>query len=301
MKSAILESTHITSTKFNTRFITKPLSMLRIRFLALSLGLLFASVATLAQSPLDTYAPFDPANTQTRIVTDFDSYYFSGGHRFYSMRFGYDYGIPNNRHRMGIAIPVVHCIFNGDFAGFENTTGIGDIRFTYVGVPYLSKDPLGLQKVAASMEVTTPTGNYRLGRGVGSWVFRPGLTLSYQLDMDWYLFPQVRFQFSTTEVNSRAGADGLPDLNDPQKDEQLQNINLTIPTYYMLRDWQGWIGLTVDTDFTFVEDTYFLFVKTEVGKMLTPKTSALLQITQFVAGQPRLNTVFSAHINFFLR
>ncbi len=273
------------------------------------IALLFAAPAlaqtsgeSVSTGTVETYAPYDPANTQSRIVTDFDSYYFSGGHRFYSANFGYDYGIPNNRHRMGIAVPLVHCIFNGDFAGFENTTGIGDIRFTYVGVPYIStKSVLGLKRIAASLEVTTPTGNERLGRGVGSWVLRPGVTFTYQADMDWFFYPQIRFQLSTSDVNSRAGSNGVPDLEDPDKDEQLQNVNITIPTYLLLREWDGWIGLTVDTDFTFVEDTYFLFIKTEVGKMMGRKTSGMLQITQFVAGQPRLSTIFSAHVNFFLR
>lgn len=278
---------------------------MRVRKLLPFILYLAAVMPLLAQESegtVETYGPYDPANTQSRIATDFDSYYFTGGHRFYWARFTYDYGIPNNRHRMGISIPVVHCIFNGDFAGFENTTGIGDLRFTYVGIPYLATNTVfGLKKIAMGLEVTTPTGNERLGRGVGSWVFRPGVTFTYQADMDLYIFPQVRFQFSTSDVNSRAGNDGVPDLEDPENDEQLQNINLTIPTIFLLRDWDGWIGLTVDTDFTFVEDTYFLFIKTEVGKMLGRKTSAMLQITQFVAGQPRLSTVVSAHVNFFLR
>jgi hypothetical protein len=254
-----------------------------------------------AQGSVDVHKPFDPSNMLSRVPIDLDSYYFLGGHQFYAMRFSYNYAIPNERHMMSITVPVVHNIFNGNFAGFENTTGIGDIHFTYMGVPYLSKDPLGLKKVAAYIDVSTPTGNDRLGRGVGTWVYKPGLIFTYQPDAMWYFFPEIHFQFSTQTGNTRAGSQGLPDLDDPDKDEKLQDFGLSLPTKLILYDWDGWIGLTPDFSYTFVEDSYYLFLRAEVGKMIGQKTAASAQLNRFVAGQPRLQTWFRVNFTFFLR
>jgi hypothetical protein len=276
------------------------------RAAGLSLMIIVALTASVIPSPAqgtsEIYMPFDPSNTNSQIPFEFDSYYFAGGHRFYALNASYFYGIPNGRHRMGITVPVVHNIFNADFAGYENTTGIGDLRFVYMGVPYIAKkDIMGLKRVAAYLEVTTPTGNERLGRGVGSWLYMPGIIATYQPDIHWYIFPEVRFQFSTRDVNTQGGSNGIPDQDDPSADEQLQTINVSLPTTYVLEDWDGWIGLGADYSYTFVEDTYFLFLRIDVGKMISDKTAAGVQLTRFIAGQPRLETIFRAKIAFFLR
>lgn len=272
------------------------------KYIVLLIILVSKGHPSLSQQSVENYMPFDASTIQSSVPVDFDSYYFTGGHRIYQMRFSYNYAVPNYRHMLGISVPVIHAIFNGDFAGFENTTGIGDLRFTYTTLPYVAKkNSLSLKKIAAYLEVTTPTGNERLGRGVGAWVYKPGIIFTYQPDVDWYIFPEVRFQFSTAEVNTRAGSDTTPDLEDPQTDERLQNIYVSLPTTYTLYDWNGWIGLSADYSFSYSEDTYFLFLRTEVGKMITPKTSASIQLIRFIAGQPRLLTLFRARLIFFLK
>jgi hypothetical protein len=253
-----------------------------------------------SQSTLDAIKPFDPVNTESRVGLDLDTYYFVAENRFYALRPAYFYSIPNKRHVMSLSIPVVHSIFSGDFAGFENTTGIGDIKFTYLGVPYQSNDALGLQRVTAFLEVTAPTGNERLGRGTGAWVYKPGIVLTYRPDVAFHLFPQINFQFSTANLNSLGGGDGVPDLIDPDKEDQLKVMTISLPGTFALDVWQGWITLTPEYIHTFQEDTYFVFLKMEVGKMISDRTSASLQINRFIAGQPRLETHFRVRLNFFL-
>lgn len=253
------------------------------------------------QSALETIRPFDPVNMEGKVNVDLDSYYFVAENKFFLLRTGFFYSIPNKRHVMGISIPIVHSIFSGDFAGFENTTGVGDFKFTYIGVPYQSKDVLGFQRISAFVEITAPTGNELLGRGVGAWVYKPGIVFTYRPDIAVHLFPQVNFQFSTSDLNSLGGGDGLPDLEDPSKNEKLKVMAFNMSVVFSLDSWEGWISLTPEYIHTFAEDTYFLFLKMEMGKMIGSRTSASLQITRFIAGQPRLETMFRVHLSFFLK
>lgn len=255
----------------------------------------------LAQTGLDDFKPFDPVNTESRVGLDLDTYYFVAENKFYALRPGYYYSIPNKRHVMGLTIPLVHSIFSGDFAGFENTTGIGDIKFSYLGVPYLSKDALGLQRITTYLEVTAPTGNERLGRGTGAWVYKPGIVFTYRPDVAFYLFPQINFQFSTANLNSLGGGDGVPDLIDPDQEGKLKVVTFSLPGTFAIDTWEGWITLTPEYIHTFQEETYFLFLKMELGKMIGNRTSASVQINRFIAGQPRLETHFRVRLNFFLQ
>jgi len=253
-----------------------------------------------SQSNVDRLKPFDPVNMESRINIDFDSYYFVAENKFFSFRPGFFYSIPNKRHLMGISIPVVHSIFSGDFAGFENTTGIGDFKFTYIGVPYLSKDALGLQRISLFMEVTAPTGNEQLGRGVGDWVYKPGVMFSYRPDMVFHLYPQVNFQFSTANLNSLGGGDGVPDLEDPDNEDKLKVIMFSIPATLSVDALDGWLTLHPEYIHSFSEDTYFLFLRMDLGKMIGDRTAASINITKFIAGQPRLETMFRFRVSFFL-
>lgn len=273
---------------------------MHIRSLAV-LILILLTVQVYSQNSVFIQEAYNPANVFSRASLDFDSYYFVAENKFYALRGGFYYGIPNQRHLFGISIPVIHSIFSGDFAGYENTTGIGDMKFTYLTVPYKKETPLGLERVSFFLEVTAPTGNEDLGRGVGSWLYKPGLIFSVQPGVAFSLFPEVRFQFSTDEVNSQGGSGGLPDPEDEEVDEKLQNISLLLPATYVIDSWNGWISLNTEYAYTFVEDTYFLFLRLDLGKMMGQNSSAALQITKFIAGQPRLETAINIRFNFFLR
>lgn len=262
--------------------------------------LLTSASQCFAQSVMDDKRPYDPLNMESRIDLELDSYYFVAENKFFAFRPSFHYGIPNARHQMSLSVPFVHSIFSGDFAGFENTTGIGDFTFTYIGVPYLSKDALGFQRIAAFIEITAPTGNELLGRGVGAWVYKPGIAFTYRPDVAFHLFPRISFQFSTSDLNSLGGGDGLPDLEDPDKEEKLKVITFSFPATFAIDSWDGWITLNPEYTHTFVEDTYFLFLRMELGKMIGERTAASMQITRFIAGQPRLETIIRIRLNFFL-
>lgn len=269
-------------------------------YLILSVLPIFILINLNAQSSVDALKPFDPVNMESRVSIDLDTYYFVAENKFFALRPAYFYSIPNKRHLMGISIPFVHSIFSGDFAGFENTTGIGDFKFTYIGVPFQSNDALGLQRISGYVEVTAPTGNEFLGRGVGAWVYKPGIVFAYRLDIAVHLYPQVNFQFSTSNLNSLGGGDGLPDLEDPDKESNLKVMGFSLPATFALDSWNGWVSLTPEYIHTFVEDTYFLFLRMDMGKMIGDRSSASIQVTRFIAGQPRLEAIFKIRFSFYL-
>ncbi|MBK7651717.1 MAG: hypothetical protein IPJ20_14680 [Flammeovirgaceae bacterium] len=84
---------------------------------------------------IDVTNASDPATMISKITTDFESYIFVGDARYYAIRLGYDYGLANGKHLVGMSIPFVHTIFIGDYGGYENTTGIGDLKMRYMYVP----------------------------------------------------------------------------------------------------------------------------------------------------------------------
>lgn len=238
---------------------------------------------------------------QTRLTVDGESYFFYGGARFYAMRFGYFYGLRNEQHQLGMSLPFVHTIFNADYAGFENTTGIGDLKMSYLYVPYRKKNTIGVERVSLAFEVTAPTGEYRLGRGAGTWLYKPGLIFTMRSSSEIVFYPEIRFQISGSDANSLGGSNGLPDPNNPDKEKRLQNLSVSIPMVAQVKDWDGWFSLNLLYAHSFTEQTSFLFLRTDFGKMVGTNTSASLQITKFVAGQPRLNVMVQANISIFLR
>lgn len=273
--------------------------MLKQGFMIAGLYLLSLPWCMSQDNRTENHMPFDPSNTASRIPVAFNSYYYSGGHRLYSMRFGYHYGAANGRHLIGVDLPIVHVIFNADYGGFENTTGVGDLQLNYLAIPYQSENILGLTKVAGYLQVSVPIGNERLGRGAGAWIYSPGVIFTCKPGHSWYFFPEIRFQLSGTEANSPGGSDVLPNLDDAQP-EKMRHFSLAIPTHYVLREWKGWVGLSADYTYTNIEKNYYLFLRTEVGKMIGTHTAASLHLTRFLAGQPRLETIFRIKINFFL-
>ena len=115
--------------------------------------------------PTNSIVASDPVTMKSRTAIDAESYFFYGGARFYALRFGYSYGLRNEKHLVGMSLPFVHTIYNADYGGFENTSGIGDLKLSYLFVPYLKKNTIGLERVSVAFDVTAPTGSYTAGRG----------------------------------------------------------------------------------------------------------------------------------------
>ena len=243
----------------------------------------------------------DPATMISKITTDFESYIFVGDARYYAIRLGYDYGLANRKHLVGMSIPFVHTIFVGDFGGYENTTGIGDIKMRYMYVPIQKNSVGGLQRLSTYFEVTAPTGEYESGKGSGAWLYKPGVVFTYQSGPSVSFYPELKFQFSCGDANSVGGGDGAPDQGDPEKDEPIKNLSLSVPAVILVRNWDGWFSLNVQYTQSFSENTYYLFLRTDFGKMIGRKTAASLNITKFIAGQPLLNVLVQARFQFFMR
>jgi hypothetical protein len=251
--------------------------------------------------PLNTDYASDPVAMQTRATLDVESYIFHVNAQFYFLKPGYYYGLRNERHLFGMSLPFVHNIFNGDYAGFENTTGFGDLKISYLFVPYYKTNTIGTERITLSLDVTAPTGEYRLGRGAGAWLYKPGVIFTVRPGPALAFYPELRFQFSRGQANSQAGSDGSPDPDDPEKDSKVQNLSMSIPMVAQLQDWNGWFSFNVLYTRSFTEQTNFLFIRSDFGKMIGPRSSAALRITKFIAGQPRLNVVVQANISFFIR
>lgn len=253
------------------------------------------------QNPISVVDASNPATIRSRANLDFESYFFFGGATYYVIRPAFFYGLQNQKHQVGMSLPFMHNIFTGDYGGFENTTGIGDLKMIYMGVPVIKKEAIGLQRVSTYLEVTAPTGESLLGRGAGVWAYKPGVILTYRSAPNVTFYPEFRFQFSANPANSQGGGDGLPDPDDPQTDRRLRNFSVLLPAVVEVIDWDGWFSLNLIYIRSMEEDTDFLFLRTDIGKMMSPTTAGSLRITKFVAGQPRLNVQVQASFQFFIR
>jgi hypothetical protein len=195
---------------------------------------------------------------------------------------------------------VFHNLFNGDYGGFENTSGIGDIHMSYLFVPVITKNVLGFERLSTFLEATAPTGEDRLGRGAGVWLYRPGVIATFRATPEISIYPQVSYQFSGNSANSRGGIQGLPDPEDPEQDGTVKTLSVELPFIAVMDYWDGWFGLQAQFLRSFSEKTNFVFLRSDFGKMIGNKTSACLSIQKFIAGQPRLNVIVQARFQFFL-
>jgi hypothetical protein len=244
--------------------------------------------------------PFNPANMSTRAVFEMGSFYFNGGHKFYSLAGGFDYGFAK-KNLFSVGIPVVHTIYNADYGGLENTTGIGDIRFGYARVFYEPKKRTGsVERVTGLFNVSAPTGDPQAGRGAGAWIYKPGMIVGMRFNEAVTFYPELQFQFSGDDANSRGGTDGLPDPEDPEYDGKLQNFSLSLPVTFEMISWSGWLTANMPFSYSLSESTYFLFLKVDFGKKISEKSAASLMITKFIAGEPRLNVLVQARLILFL-
>jgi len=243
----------------------------------------------------------DPVSMVSRVTIDLESYSFENGSMFYSLRPGYYYGLRNEKHLVGMSIPFMHNVFEGNYAGFENTTGFGDLKMSYLFVPYEKKNIIGIERATFSFDVTAPTGEYLLGRGAGAWLYKPGIIIKWRIAESVVFYPEMRFQFSGGEANSGAGSDGAPDAEDPEKDDKIQNLSMSFPAVVNIDSWNGWFSLNVLYTRSFTEKTDFLFLRMDLGKIIGKKSCTSLRITKFIAGQPRLDLVLQANLTFFMR
>ncbi|HEU5292559.1 MAG TPA: hypothetical protein VFU05_18050 [Cyclobacteriaceae bacterium] len=253
-----------------------------------------------SQSTVSAYEASNPTYIRSHVRTSFESYNYYETANFYSIQLGYYYGI-GERHLAGISIPFYHNVFNADFAGYENTTGIGDIRMFYMLNAFNRKvDGPGLKRVSPFLEVSAPTGEYELGRGAGAWLYKPGIIFSYSPIPEVSFYPEIKYQFSINETNGDGSSDGMPDPEDPVKEGKYQNLAMNFPVVMILKEWDGWFSLNAQYAHSFTEKVDFFFLRMDVGKMLGEYTSGALNISKFIAGQPRLNVVVQAKFNFYL-
>lgn len=259
----------------------------------------YVAIAQLRSQPASEFDASDPGTMKSRVTTDFETYFFVAGAKFYALRLGYEYGLQNERHLFGISLPLVHNIFMADYGGYENTTGIGDIKMRYMFVPYLKTDNSSFQRVSTYFEMTAPTGTPELGRGTGTWVYKPGMIFTFRPNPFVAFYPEVKYSFSTKEANG-LGGDGAPDQSDPDVDGLIKNLTIAVPAVALVTDWRGWVGMNATYIQSFSEETYYLFLRLDFGKMIGEKTSAAINVSKFIAGQPRLDALVQVKFQFFI-
>jgi Putative MetA-pathway of phenol degradation len=255
--------------------------------------------AQFRNEPISQFDASDPATMRSRFTTDFESYFFVGEAKHYSMRLGFDYGLQNQRHLLGLSLPIVHAIYAADFGGYENTTGVGDFKMRYMFVPYQQDKASGLQRVSTYFEVTAPTGESELGRGAGTWVYRPGVIFTLRPSPYVSFYPEIKYQFSTQDANILSG--DAPDPEDTDVDGPISNLVFSVPAIATVSSWNGWAGMHATYIQSFSEETYYVFLRLDFGTMIGQKTCAALNITKFIAGQPRLDVLVQARFQFFLK
>lgn len=261
--------------------------------------LLFFSSAFAQQPTL--FNASDPVTMRTHASIDIESWLYHNGSEFYAARFGYHYGLRSERHRFGMSLPLVHTVFQGDYQGFENTTGFGDLKITYLWVPFVRNNTIGIERVTAGFDVSAPTGEYQLGRGAGTWLYAPRVVVTWRPGTSIAVYPEIRYQFSGNEANSTGGSDGGPDPDDPERDDEIQNLAVALPAVVQLDEWNGWFSLNTLYSHSFTEGTDFLFLRMDIGKVMGENASAALRISKFIAGQPRLNVLVQVNFSFYFR
>lgn len=268
--------------------------------LVVTLNGLFSPVFSQPALPFSSADASDPATMKSRIPLEIESYFFHQPAQFYAIRLGYVYGLANEKHVFGLSIPVIHNVFDEDYQGYENTTGIGDFKMWYMTALHTGKS-LGLTRISPYFEASAPTGEYLLGRGAGTWLYKPGIVFTYVIDPQVAFYPEILFQFSGKEANSSGGADGIPDIENPEKDGRLQNLSVNLPLVVQFEPLQAWLSVNVQYQQSLSADEYFLFMRLDFGKMITERTGASLFLSKFIAGQPRLNVLAQAKLLFFLQ
>lgn len=275
--------------------------LFRYLIIALPLSMLTCGPSFSQEVPSFSYRDAsDPATMKSRIPLEVESYFFHQAARFYALRVGYAYGLQNEKHLFGMSIPVIHNIFNEDYQGYENTTGVGDFKMWYMTALHTGKS-LGLTRISPYFEATAPTGEYLLGRGAGTWLYKPGVVFTYVVDPQVAFYPEIAFQFSGKEANRSGGVNGVPDMEDPEKDGRLQNLSMNLPIVVQFEPLEAWLSVNVQYQQSLTVDEYFLFMRLDFGKMITPRTAASLFLAKFIAGQPRLNVLAQARLQIFLR
>ena len=263
----------------------------------------FCAVAPLLvfgqSEPITTLNASDPITMRSHVNLDLESYYFFDGSTYYAIRPGFNYGLQNQKHLVGMSIPIMHNIFSGNYGGFENTTGVGDLKMKYVAVPVMKKEALGLQRVSTYLEITAPTGEAVLGRGAGVWQYKPGLLLTYRLAPNVSFYPEMNFLFSFGDANSQG--DGFPDTEDPEADQPLRSLRLVFPAVFEIPDWDGWVLMSAIYTRSLEAKEDAMFLRVDVGRMLGDQTGGSIRISKYIFGQPRLNVVVQASFQFFLR
>lgn len=274
---------------------------MKYRVLVVLLILFYAreAISQIRAQPASEFDASDPGTMKSRVTTDFETYFFVAGAKYYALRLGYEYGLQNERHLFEISMPFVHNIFMADYGGYENTTGVGDIEMRYMFVPYLKTDNSSFQRVSTYFEMTAPTGTSELGRGTGTWVYKPGMIFTFRPNPFVAFYPEVKYSFSTRDANG-LGGDGAPDQSDPDVDGLIKNLSIAVPAVALVTDWRGWVGMNTTYIQSFSENTYYLFLRLDFGKMIGEKTSAAINVSKFIAGQPRLDALVQVKFQFFI-
>jgi len=73
-----------------------------------------------------------------------------------------------------------------------------------------------------------------------------------------------------------------------------------MPVTFEMISWSGWFTANMPFSYSLSEKNYFLFLKVDFGKKISERSAASLNITKFIAGQPRLNVLVQARLILFL-
>ncbi|MHC4252816.1 MAG: transporter, partial [Planctomycetota bacterium] len=114
---------------------------------------------------------------------------------------------PGGRNLFLLEVPLQKTHYQGRGA----TSGFGDLRFRYFGLPYLNPAPRAYA-LGLSVDVFAPTGDVDKGLGLGDWVFAPGLLVGLRASDSVTVFPNFAYIFATgpTALAGSGGLDPLP-------------------------------------------------------------------------------------------
>jgi hypothetical protein len=139
----------------------------------------------------------------------------------------------NAQNMVQVEIPIQ----NADFENIESSTGLGDIRVRYFGLPMVREATLS--HVGASVDVFLPAGDENKGLGSGSWIIAPGVLFGIAASDTLNFYPILSYQYSASVVNCTAGGSDAggcvpPGPGESESDGSTQAVSVEVMTVFGL-------------------------------------------------------------------
>jgi hypothetical protein len=161
--------------------------------------------------------------------------------------------------------------------------GLGDFLLEYQRVLYATDDDdgRGLEALALSFDLITPTGSVENGVGNGAWVIYPSLTGLFQLTETLTLVPTAGYLHSLGQVYSRPLSVGRPKSERVGGDARVFQVGVNLIQTF---DNGTWFLVSPDFSYDLESDQTTLELRAGFGVPLSQSSTVGVQFAQHLGG-----------------